>query len=195
MAPISTYHGPRHPDFATLESRIQSFLSCNNPIFNPCHEYVKAGFFFVAGDKLICFYCGIVLTNVKKYDNPWTEHLLYGSRCAYLRLNRIIVHECDESEWNPCLVKDVCANYESRKSLKHTFILMHNFQNFVRFVSVRRKYHSLHMSTRCRICWNATARYLYNPCSHLVACLNCSTTQNVCPICRCEIESIMKIFV
>ena len=116
MASVSTYHGPRYTDFVTLDSRIQSFSSCSNTDLNPCHEYAKAGFFAV-GDKLICFYCGIVLSNIKKYDNPWIEHLIYGSRCAYLRIVRTAAHESEEKEWSPCSSKNIYSNYETRELL------------------------------------------------------------------------------
>lgn len=46
----------------------------------------------------------------------------------------------------------------------------------------------------CKICWLAPIDTVFRPCNHSVSCMRCSgeleDRQEVCPICRCEIERV-----
>jgi len=125
MVSIQTHHGPTYPGLSTLESRVESFRGNTNPLFNPCTEFVKAGFFWRNNNQLQCFFCGVLLQNVRKYDNPWIEHLIYGSRCAYFRLHRNFNEAEQEGiEWTPSLSENTHLNYENGN-----LILSHLLEN------------------------------------------------------------------
>ncbi|CAF0762638.1 unnamed protein product [Adineta steineri] len=47
----------------------------------------------------------------------------------------------------------------------------------------------------CLICSNDEKRLACIPCGHFVACVSCSQTIRICPICRREIEAYVRIFV
>ncbi|CAK1543338.1 unnamed protein product [Leptosia nina] len=46
----------------------------------------------------------------------------------------------------------------------------------------------------CRVCMDAAMDTLFLPCRHVVCCENCAPRCNRCPLCRCEIEKLMHIF-
>lgn len=51
----------------------------------------------------------------------------------------------------------------------------------------------------CVVCINNIAEYTFIPCGHLCICKNCKDVQlktnKICPVCRCNYNSIIKIFV
>ncbi|CAG4951896.1 unnamed protein product [Parnassius apollo] len=46
----------------------------------------------------------------------------------------------------------------------------------------------------CRVCMDAAIDTLLLPCRHVVCCQLCAPRCNRCPLCRCEIEKLMHIF-
>lgn len=49
----------------------------------------ESGFYYSGiNDKVGCFYCGVLLNEWSKYDDPWIEHCLYSNTCSFLLLNK-----------------------------------------------------------------------------------------------------------
>ena len=46
----------------------------------------------------------------------------------------------------------------------------------------------------CKICTEREANILFLPCGHLFVCKYCTTSLNNCPICRFEINQIVKVY-
>lgn len=46
----------------------------------------------------------------------------------------------------------------------------------------------------CKICKTHESNYLFVSCGHICCCFQCVLTQDNCPICRCKITGIMKVF-
>ncbi|KAG1684190.1 Apoptosis inhibitor IAP [Nymphon striatum] len=70
----------RHPKYASLSSRLNSFNTW--PITNNMSGYslAKAGFFYKdITDKVSCFYCGGNLSDWKKDDVPLLEHIRWAN--------------------------------------------------------------------------------------------------------------------
>lgn len=47
----------------------------------------------------------------------------------------------------------------------------------------------------CKICKTSQANHVNIPCRHLVSCLECTTTQDTCAVCRMYIDGFVKIFI
>ena len=48
----------------------------------------------------------------------------------------------------------------------------------------------------CSVCMEEKKNILLSPCNHLCVCKKCSThINNMCPICRTPVTSILKVFV
>ncbi|KAI8741798.1 E3 ubiquitin-protein ligase mib1 [Biomphalaria glabrata] len=56
------------------------------------------------------------------------------------------------------------------------------------------KYRQLMEERQCKICMEAEARMTFVPCGHLVSCEDCSSQLKQCPMCRSDIEKVVKTF-
>ncbi|CAF2386258.1 unnamed protein product [Rotaria sp. Silwood2] len=50
-------------------------------------------------------------------------------------------------------------------------------------------------SNPCVICLTKEKRLACMPCGHLVACVPCGHSLRSCPICRCEIDAFVRIYI
>lgn len=82
---------------ADLKSRQNTFMDW--PLELPCrNRLAECGFYFIkVFDITVCFCCQLLLGNWKNFHDPWLEHYLYSSNCAFL-LHRL-------TSWN---VKNLC---------------------------------------------------------------------------------------
>ena len=46
----------------------------------------------------------------------------------------------------------------------------------------------------CKLCTERGANIIFLPCGHLYVCKQCATNLNKCPICRVEINQILKVY-
>lgn len=47
----------------------------------------------------------------------------------------------------------------------------------------------------CKICKQNEVTHVNLPCSHLVTCLDCTTTQDLCIICRKKLTGSLKVYI
>lgn len=74
-----------HPNFTTVESRLDSFSSWPLHIKLRPNALSDAGFYYTGtGDRTVCFQCGGGLKDWEENDDPWKEHARYFSKCTYL---------------------------------------------------------------------------------------------------------------
>lgn len=81
-------NNPRHPEFATLDSRVQTFSSwpANTREQTP-KELAEAGFYYLGiSDNVKCFFCDGGLRNWEPQDSVWVEHARWFPRCGFLKL-------------------------------------------------------------------------------------------------------------
>ncbi|XP_037078834.1 baculoviral IAP repeat-containing protein 2-like [Pollicipes pollicipes] len=84
---ISEHHGPIHPAYATVESRLRSYQFWPPALAQKPLQLAEAGFFYAGvSDHVKCFHCDGGLRNWVPGDNPWTEHARWFSRCGFVRL-------------------------------------------------------------------------------------------------------------
>ena len=83
-----------HPadGFFRYDDRISTFATWpkSHPI--PAQRYVKAGFYYSGkGDKVICPWCNLNLTEWETYDIPMEEHQKHSPYCSFvLMLNQFL---------------------------------------------------------------------------------------------------------
>ncbi|XP_023710520.1 baculoviral IAP repeat-containing protein 3 isoform X2 [Cryptotermes secundus] len=84
---IQTHHGPRHPKYSTVESRLRTYTDWPSDTCQTPQQLAQAGFYHVGtSDHVRCFHCDGVLRHWDPEDDPWTEHARWFSRCGYVRL-------------------------------------------------------------------------------------------------------------
>lgn len=177
--PVLTFRGPIHSSFNSKSKRLESFSDSTQVSIECRQNFTNAGFFLNHGTrKAVCFYCGLN-TRLDENNNPWTTHRLISPHCTYIKLNYQVRKE-------NCLYKAMN---------KLLFMIGYNFQceDFQQSPTNNgTETHEKNMS--CTICLSKLAEYLYQPCSHLACCLECTTSQNICPICRADIKSRLKVY-
>ncbi|CAC5422367.1 unnamed protein product [Mytilus coruscus] len=80
---------PRYPVYVELAARLHSFRRW--PFYGPTVEdLAHAGFFGERhnGDSVCCYYCGVVLNNWDRNDDPWVEHAWWFPQCRFLKETR-----------------------------------------------------------------------------------------------------------
>lgn len=77
---------PKHPDFTSEQSRVESFRESRVPRGQSVEVLAKAGFFHVGpGDNVRCYSCGGGLKNFQPSDEPWKEHKRLFPFCPHLK--------------------------------------------------------------------------------------------------------------
>ena len=46
----------------------------------------------------------------------------------------------------------------------------------------------------CKICFNDDSNILLLPCRHICSCVSFTVCINFCPVCRCKIKGVIKVF-
>ena len=70
-------------------------------------------------------------------------------------------------------------------------------KNFIFFCFHKRlsnRFFGKKLHNLCKICLNEGANTLLLPCHHISTCQFCTICITFCPICRCEIKSVIKVY-
>lgn len=74
---------PKHPEFSLLAKRYGSFSEWN--FHQSPDSLARAGFYYIGPrDRVRCFFCGKVLGQWEKDDDPWKEHAQWFPDCPFL---------------------------------------------------------------------------------------------------------------
>lgn len=87
-------------DYQNINDRETSLRSCDfiKQSNYDINKFTKAGWFCNGSDSLQCFFCGCIVKNWKKDDNPEERHMNTNPKCLYML-------QC-------------CSNYDSDKNLR-----------------------------------------------------------------------------
>ena len=120
---MNKYTKYAHPNFATFESRLESFKSFNrHRSLYPPEAFARAGLFYVGvADCVCCYYCGQGLRNWDFQDVPAKEHLRLSPNCKHMAQN--VVDTTYEFQYNTesTVAVDVPSIDVSSKSQPLTF--------------------------------------------------------------------------
>ena len=82
-----TFSKPYHPEYATEQSRLDSFINWPSNLTQKPPDLAKAGFFsFGKNDMVKCFYCDGGIRNWDQFEDPIVEHTRWYPRCPYIKL-------------------------------------------------------------------------------------------------------------
>lgn len=84
---VQAHKGPKRSNFATVESRLKSYVGWSSDLIQTPEFLAQAGFFYEGvGDQVRCFHCDGGLKHWDPHDDPWTEHARWFPNCSFLRL-------------------------------------------------------------------------------------------------------------
>ncbi|XP_024227584.1 E3 ubiquitin-protein ligase XIAP-like [Bombus impatiens] len=96
---------PENLDYATYESRLNSFESWPTYMKQTREDLADAGFYYAGVDDFTtCYHCGIDIGNWRVEEVPWEEHAILSPSCCYLLavrgweyVNKVIGHKIYET--------------------------------------------------------------------------------------------------
>lgn len=199
---------PHHPKYKTKKARLKTFRNWPKYIRQRPDDLSDAGFFYTGkSDVVTCYSCGYGIRSWEVDDDPWGEHIRWYSYCDHIQLNktqeeindflreRRIYHpsnneqteEDQQSSYTPGM--DVTGNlsFENKlELLKHgQFTLEKGLEKMCRIKVYR------HECMKCRL--NESDSVIL-PCSHVVACFDCSKAAENCFRCNEKIEKVKRIY-
>lgn len=165
-------HGVVHPNYHSIESRIETFkdipTDVNNReiLYSLKDKLCEAGFFYkpyFRTDNVECFCCGLQLIAWKLTDIPWKEHNQNeGLDCFYNQMHHL-----------------------------------HNVKSDLSFTLEKQDTNTLTITDRlveCSICLHNDDLFAFN-CGH-ISCIKCiPQLKSKCPKCRSIIKFILRIYI
>ncbi|XP_035715046.1 baculoviral IAP repeat-containing protein 5-like [Folsomia candida] len=76
-------------DMCLNSDRVATFKNWTGKCKQNPKNFSEAGFYSTGyGDRLSCYYCGIIIHNWLPSDDPWIEHSIHSSDCPFLSLHK-----------------------------------------------------------------------------------------------------------
>ena len=143
------------------------------------------------GDIFVCAYCGLNLYKWNTKDIPLIEHAKYNKNCVYISLFQSDIIKLTKKSNLMGKVKSLFINLKDLlfMVLYKINLLQNNFSYYV-----NRNNNINYIDYRCKICFDNVATILVLPCSHISTCISCATCILYCPICRCNIKTLVKVY-
>ena len=185
-----------YPEYENYEKLLKTFFDRFWPISTYQNETMmaKAGFFYPGfGDIVTCAFCGINLHKWLPHDDPIIEHKKYNNDCKFIRLFQESSNQKGNQTYNFTLMIKKFIN-----SLRLFLQSITNcFQNLIHLYFCRSKFRkpiTARIHNICKICLNEDSNILLLPCHHISTCISCTLCTTFCPICRCQIEHVIKVY-
>ena len=185
-----------YPNYENYEIRLKTFSDRFWPISYYQNESImaKAGFFYSGlGDLVKCAYCGVCLHQWQPDDDPISEHKKFNKNCKFVRLLQQTRNQSTYRNYNFSMITKILFNRFTSLLQSISFY----FKNIIYLYFNRSRDNRL-IANRfiniCKICFNDDSNMLLLPCHHISTCLSCTMCTKCCPICRCEIKHVIKIY-
>lgn len=162
--------------FDTYEQRFYSFINWpENSKKQTVNAFAKYGFFYTGRNDIIeCFSCKFKMGDWQENDNVQKLHQIYGSDCVFM----------NELNYDLNCTNKYNNNFQGNLQKEQKF--SQKLENKLKHFDTNIKY--------CKICTVYESNTVFFPCGHVFACLKCAFLISNCPVCRCEIKFIKRIF-
>ena len=78
---------PVYPSYLEYHKRIETFSSFPEQIYPRPEELSAAGFWYSGySDKVVCFFCGLILSRWDSADIALEEHSIHKPECGFLKM-------------------------------------------------------------------------------------------------------------
>jgi len=197
---VFIHTGPRHPQFASLASRLATFDEWPPGLSQRPQEMAEAGLIYLGlSDQVKCFYCDGGLREWRDGDDPWQEHAGWFPKCGFVRLVR-------GSQYVEQSVKAVHQTVEERRaemstgaqeaSIEEQAVAKKGNEKQAALLAsdLEDENRSLRRMRECKVCLSAEVGVVFLPCGHLATCVSCAPTLTNCPVCRSHIQATVRTF-
>ena len=77
----------KHPHYILYERRLRTYENWPKQLKQTNSEMASAGFFYTGrGDRVQCYYCGLLLHRWEDEDRPVAEHVRHAPDCLYIKM-------------------------------------------------------------------------------------------------------------
>ena len=185
-----------YPQYQVYEHRVNTFVDRFWPmsLHQNAVTMASAGFFYSGnGDIVICAFCGLYLYRWLPNDDPFTEHKKFNDNCKFVSLFQDFDNQ-PTIQYHGLFMKIKSVCYNAIHFLTSTFSNLKNVIFFYFYKKFSNKFAGTRFHSLCKICLNEGSNTLLLPCHHVSTCHFCTICIKFCPICRCEIKSIIKVY-
>lgn len=210
---IPRHHRPVHPTFQSREARRQTFT--NFPTVVSYDSLADAGFFAIGiSDYVKCYHCDLGLGTWVPGDNPWVEHAKYNPDCNYVYITkgRSFIDSCIQALANeirsissdPLVQQSINSQPSSTQPLTDAQQLTDAIAPTTSQPSQPSESPELTElipasifesdMIKCKICFDENIGIVFLPCGHQMACTQCASCIDICPICRKPIRQCIRTF-
>ena len=194
---IIDWNFPKHPSFSIYGDRVNSFKINNWPVqlCQTPEELSIAGLFYEGrSDLTICYFCSGGIHRWEESDVPLLEHATHFPNCGYIKLlrsNREGGGDMLPRRYNRYInnFRKICNRFSSLLNSRRLF--EHCTENAMNESDDNLQ---LQVQCVCKLCFSREAEIVLLPCSHISTCKCCTLPLNKCPICRININQVVKVY-
>ncbi|XP_050493872.1 baculoviral IAP repeat-containing protein 3-like isoform X1 [Bombus huntii] len=195
---------PEILQYASYESRLNSFATWPTDVTQPSEELAHAGFYYTGiNDFTTCYHCGICIGNWRPEDDPWDRHMISSPRCYHLLpalgweyVNNVTDQELYETaEGAPIESTDENPERSNSENVTNEMTLVEKINIlFTILATLEEENRPLKDARSCKVCTEREATITFLPCGHLATCQYCSPAFTTCIICRRKVKAITHTF-
>nr|CAD7199114.1 unnamed protein product [Timema douglasi] len=197
---VNKTQGPAFPQYASIDARMKSFDGWPVSLKQRPDKLSEAGFYYTGkGDQTVCFHCGGGLKDWEDYDDPWTEHALWFSKCAYVlqvKGRQFVEQVCAKRD--PLMSGEQVLELETPAPGVATTPNDESTTSCAQSASTQDPQSSTSKevkdSNMCKICFTEEMGVLFLPCGHIVACVKCAFCLTTCAVCRQPFTATVRAY-
>lgn len=215
---ITPNKSPSFPQYATKESRINTFKEWPLSIKQKPDELAEAGFFYIGkGDQTMCFLCGGGLKDWLEGDDPWEQHARWFPKCSFVLMVKGREFVSEVSNRLPAMLtsqqgadlkceagasKTHTSNNKSAASTATAATASPSEKPSTATAAVTAaaaaetstKREKVDDGRLCKICYMEELGVVFLPCGHIVACVKCAPSLSTCAVCRQPFSATVRAF-
>lgn len=162
---------PKFPQQRMFDQRYASYEDWPAALECDRRAMASSGLFYTKkGDLVQCAFCGVEINRWFPGNDPWRRHAQAKASCSYLLTVMGSEFAIDSAESNapPPPVEETLVDEETEDGVSR--------------------------GRRCVICLEKEVSVAFLPCSHLCTCLECWETFDHCPMCRADINAVIRVY-
>lgn len=179
-----------YPFFSIESLRLRSFEDWPKALKQKPEQLADAGFFYLQiSDRVVCFSCGGGLRAWEDEDDPWEQHALYYGGCQYMRLIK-------GNDYRDEAIAKIRRAEENKQKTSATNCASSDVAPTIDTPTNNSDpaYENLAALRKCKICFENESNSVFLSCGHIIACVKCASSLDVCPVCKRRIEKIIKVY-